>query len=73
MENEPEKVETNNDSDKPKKVSENSKETEEKKDLPNGESESLEAPVNTSVDSSTDTIIPNGDLIIAKDNNEKNM
>ncbi|XP_031780136.1 myotubularin-related protein 4 isoform X2 [Nasonia vitripennis] len=71
LENEPEKV-TNNDSDKTQAVSENSKETEDRKNLPNGESASNEAPVNTSVDSSTDTIIPNGDLIIAKDNTEKN-
>lgn len=74
MENEPEKVETNADSDKPRVVTENIKETEEKQNLPNGDHRaSIEAPANVSVDSSTDTIIPNGDLSIAKDNDENEL
>ena len=74
MEDEPENElsETNNHSDKPQTVSENSNETEDKNNLTNGEQVSIETQANTSVDSSTDTIIPNGHAVITKDNDNKN-
>jgi hypothetical protein len=73
LENDAEKVESNNDSHKFQTVSENFKETEDIKVLSDEEQALIEAPANASVDSSTDTIIPNGDLIIAKHKDEKDL
>ncbi|XP_011501347.1 PREDICTED: myotubularin-related protein 3 isoform X1 [Ceratosolen solmsi marchali] len=68
LENDADKIETNNDS-------ENFKETDDIIVLiiSNEEQLLIKRPVNASVDSSTDTIRPNGDLIIAKQNDEKNL
>ncbi|XP_014219004.1 myotubularin-related protein 3 [Copidosoma floridanum] len=77
VQKEPEKVETLNgcanesDNDDSEIINTTYKETESKKNLLNGEQESVDLPTSNSGDSSTDTLIPNGDAILAKYSVEK--
>ena len=79
MESEPIKVEafedSTSDTEQPKKETAQAdnvpKETEAVKFLPSAKLDSIEIPANISVDSSTDTIVPHGDVIIATNGIEK--
>lgn len=63
IENESKKVEDDGDSDNSEVISENNKETENKNNLLNGKHSLNKIMDNISADSSTDTIVPNGDVI----------
>lgn len=70
LENESKRTETNGDSDNFHSSSETTKETETKDVLSNGKPSLNGIPVDNSAESSTDTIVPNGDVKITKVNGE---
>lgn len=70
LENEFKRIETNGNTENSNVTSDNTNETENKNNLLNGKHAFNETLVDNSVDSSTDTLVPNGDVFISKINRE---